>query len=137
VTARGVLTREFPPVVARMIPRLGSPFDHEVVTSARAIERALKPLGFDWHDVAAAVTAQASPTQYEQHRAESGEARQMRAWLTAILREPWPNAWTRGFVADLLRHRSLDKLSERQLTCIDRIIREAFDRGVRPGREAA
>lgn len=129
----------FPPVLARLIPRLGSPFDHEVVATARAIERTLKSQKLDWHDVAAAVTAQAPPTQfnYAPRRTESGKAQHMRSWLTAISRESWPNAWTAGFVADLLRRRSLDKLSERQLACIDRIIHEAFDRGVRPGREAA
>lgn len=139
MSTRGDLTREFPPVVARMIPRLGSPFDHEVVATARAIERALKPLGFDWHDVAAAVTAQAPPTQwdYEPHRTESGEARQMRAWLTAISRESWPNVWTAGFVTDLLRCSSLDGLTGKQAACVNRIIRQAQDRGVRPEREAS
>jgi hypothetical protein len=35
----------------------------EVVATARAIERTLKTQKLDWHDVAAAVTAQAPPTQ--------------------------------------------------------------------------
>jgi hypothetical protein len=81
------------------------------------------------------VSAQAPPTQwdYEPRRSES----EIRAWLTAISREDWINEWTAGFIASLLRRRRLDKLSERQLACINRIISEAFDRGVRPGREAA
>jgi hypothetical protein len=122
-----------------LIPRLGSPFDHEVVATARAIERTPKSQKLDWHDVAEAVTAQAPPTQwdYEPHRTESGEARQMRAWLQAISREPWLNAWTAGFVADLLRRPSLDGLSDKQMTCVNRIIRQAQDRGVRPARRAA
>jgi hypothetical protein len=108
---------------------------NEVVATARAIERALKPRKLDWHDVAAAVTALAPPAQCnsELRRTKS----EMRAWLMAISRENWVNEWTAGFVGSLLRRRSLDNLSERQLACIDRIIHEAFDRGVRPGREAA
>lgn len=62
---------------------------------------------------------------------------EMRAWLMVISREDWPNAWTAEFVSSLLRRRRLDKLSERQLACIERIIGEASKRGVRPGREAA
>jgi hypothetical protein len=48
------LSLAFPPVLARLIPRLGSPFDHEVLATARAIERTLKSQKLDWHDVAAA-----------------------------------------------------------------------------------
>jgi hypothetical protein len=139
VNARGAMTRDFPAALARMIPRLGSPFDHEVVATARAIERTLKPLGFDWHDVAAAMTAQAPPTQwdYEPQHHESGDAQQMRAWLTAISREDWLNAWTAGFVADLLRRSSLDGLTGKQTACVNRIIRQAYDRGVHVDRRAA
>jgi hypothetical protein len=61
----------------------------------------------------------------------------MRAWLTAISREDWINEWTAGFVSSLLRRRSLDNLTERQIACVSRIISEAFNRGVRPRREAA
>jgi hypothetical protein len=128
-----------PSVISRLIPRLGSPHDGEVVATARAIERVLKSEKRDWHDVAAAVTAQAPPTQgdYEPPRSESDDAQQMRAWLQAISCECWLNAWTAGFVSDLLRRPSLDGLSGKQTACVDRIIRQAYDRGVRPGREAA
>jgi hypothetical protein len=133
------MSGHFPPVLTRLIPRLGSSFDHEVVATARAIERTLKSEKLDWHDVAAAVTAQAPSTRrdYEPHRTESGEARQMRAWLIAISRESWPNVWTAGFVADLLRHDSLDGLTGKQTACVNRIIRQAYDRGVRVDRRAA
>jgi hypothetical protein len=124
------LSRAFPPILGALIPRLGSPFDGEVVATARAIERTLKSQKLDWHDVASAV-AQAAPPK--PRRTES----EMRAWLTAISREDWINEWTAEFVSSLLRRRSLDKLSERQLACIERIINEAFHRGVRPEREAA
>jgi hypothetical protein len=41
--------------IAKLIPRLGSTFDGEVVATSRAIERTLRSAGFDWHDLAAAV----------------------------------------------------------------------------------
>jgi hypothetical protein len=42
VTARGALTRDFPPVLARLIPRLGSSFDGEILATVKAIASALK-----------------------------------------------------------------------------------------------
>jgi hypothetical protein len=139
MNARGVMTRDFPPILARLIPRLGSPFDHEVVSTARAIERTLKSQKLDWHDVAAAVTAQAPPTQwdYESQRHESDVAAEMRMWLTAIACEDWPNEWTRSFITNVLARQSLDRLSKKQIACVENIIDEAYRRGVRPGREAA
>jgi hypothetical protein len=137
MNARGVMTRDFPPVLARLIPRLGSPFDHEVVATARAIERTLKTQRLDWHDVAAAVTAQAPPTQWDYERHESATAAEVGAWLEVISRETWPNDWTRSFIANILARRSLDSLSAKQRTCARDIIAEAYRRGVRVDRSAA
>jgi hypothetical protein len=128
-----------PPVLARLIPRLGSPYDGEIVATARAIERVLKSEKRDWHDLAAAVTAQAPPTQWdydEPYRTESDAAQHMRDWLISISRETWLNDWTAGFVSDLLSRDSLDRLTPKQAACVDRIIRQAQDRGVRPARGA-
>lgn len=74
-------------------------------------------------------TAQSPPAQwnYEPRRTEGDN---VRTWLTAISREDWVNEWTIEFIASLLQRRSLD-LSKRQLACMDRIIHEAFDRGMR------
>ena len=135
MSARGALTRAFPPVIARLIPRLGSPFDHEVTATARAIERSLKSRKLDWHDVAAAVTAQ--PPSRPASLAESDDAARMRIWLEAVSREPWPNDWTQKFIAGVLRRPSLDRLSKKQVAVVNNIIDEAHRRGVRPGREAA
>ena len=44
----------FPTQVSKLIPRLASDHDGEVVATARAIDRTLKAAGADWHDVAAA-----------------------------------------------------------------------------------
>jgi hypothetical protein len=126
-----------PPVISRLIPRLGSPHDGEVVATARAIQRSLKSQRLDWHDLAAVVTAQAPPTQWDYERHESATAAEVGAWLEAISCEDWPNSWTAGFVADLLRRDSLDGLTGKQTACVNRIIRQAYDRGVRPGRRAA
>ncbi len=43
--------------LGKLIPRLGSEFDGEVIATARAIERTLKAAGRDWHDLANALRA--------------------------------------------------------------------------------
>jgi hypothetical protein len=43
------------PTLGKLIPRLASTHDGEVVATARAIERLLKSNGGDWHDLAAAI----------------------------------------------------------------------------------
>jgi hypothetical protein len=126
----------FPPILARLIPRLASPFDHEVTATARAIERALKSQKLDWHDVAAAVTAQA-PRSGAPCVAESDDAARMRIWLEAVSREPWPNDWTQKFIAGVLGRPSLDRLSKKQVACANNIVAEAYRRGVRVDRSAA
>lgn len=126
----------FPPILARLIPRLGSPFDHEVTATARAIERSLKSQKLDWHDLADALTAPRS-LRWQPSRAESNESAEMRAWLEAVSREPWPNDWTQNFIAGVLRRPSLDRLSKKQVACINNIVAEAYRRGVRVARSAA
>jgi hypothetical protein len=133
------MNARLPPVISRLIPRLGSPFDHEVVATARAIERTLKSQKLDWHDVAEAVTAQSPLTRwdYKPRRTESAESAEIRDWLEAVSRESWPNDWTRSFITSVLARQSLDRLSKKQLAVVENIINEAFHRGVRPGRRAA
>jgi hypothetical protein len=128
--------RELPPVLARLIPRLGSPFDHEVLATARAIERSLRSNSLDWHDLTKALTAPA-PLLRQPSRAESAESAEMRAWLEAVSRESWPNSWTRSFITSVLARHSLDRLSKKQIACVDNIIGEAYRRGVRVDRRAA
>jgi hypothetical protein len=43
------------PKIGKLIPRLASTHDGEVVATARAIGRILRAAGSDWHDVAAAM----------------------------------------------------------------------------------
>ena len=44
---------KLPPAIAKLIPRLASDHDGEIVATARAMGRTLKAAGRDWHDVAA------------------------------------------------------------------------------------
>jgi hypothetical protein len=124
-----------PPVIARLIPRLSSPFDAERLATVAAIERALRAANCDWHDVASATTAPAQTGQPS--HVESNEASEMRAWLEAVSRESWPNDWTRSFITSVLAHQSFDRLSKKQIACVNNIVSEAYRRGVRADRSAA
>jgi hypothetical protein len=122
-----------PEIVAKLIPRLASPYDGEVVATARAVSRALQSAGCDWHDLAKTAAIPPPPPC----RAESDDATRMRAWPTAVSREPWPNDWTRKFIAGVLARPSLDYLSKKQVACANNIAAEAYRRGVRVDRSAA
>jgi hypothetical protein len=126
------MSRDFPPVLARLIPRLGSPFDHEVVATARAI---LKSQKFDWHDVAAAVTALALPPRGTREAPLWGylDSEERLQWLAALATEPELNPWSRSFVNSIAAQiKSGCRLSPKQLGCIDKILAAACRRGVRP-----
>jgi hypothetical protein len=134
--------RPLPPVVARLIPRLASPFDAEVVATARAIERALEAQKLDLHDLAAVVAGAPVPCGSSfawspPHRAESQESAEIRSWLEAVSLEDWINEWTQSFIANILSRQSLDRLSKKQLAVVNNIITEANRRGVRVDRRAA
>jgi hypothetical protein len=136
------LTRDFPPILARLIPRLASPFDAEVISTVRAIQRALEAQKLDLHDLAAVVAGAPVPcgSSYAwspPHRAESQESAEIRAWLTAVANEDWINDWTAGFIENILSRQSLDRLTKKQVAVINNIITEAHRRGVRPARRAA
>jgi hypothetical protein len=130
------MTRPLPPVIAQLLPRLGSNFDGEIIATAKAIERVLHSSSMDWHDLTRAITAPA-PLPRQPSRAESAESAEMRAWLEAVSRESWPNEWAQSFIISVLGRQSLDRLSKKQIACVNNIIAEAHRRGVRPGREAA
>jgi hypothetical protein len=118
----------FPPIIGRLIPRLASPFDPEVVATARAIERALAAHKLDLHDLARA-TCGADP--FTQNHDATPDARELRAWLEVISGQPWLSAWAAEFVVDLLARDTLDRLSAKQMKCAVRIVRQARARGVR------
>jgi hypothetical protein len=66
-----------PPVVENLIPRLASPYDAEVVATARALDRALKAEGFDLHDLArmAAAAPAHRDRDVEESESQNGFAR--------------------------------------------------------------
>jgi hypothetical protein len=128
------MSRDFPPVLARLIPRLGSSFDGEVLATARAIERTLKSQKLDWHDVAAAVTALPLPPRGTRENAPiwrylDNEKRLQ--WLAGLATEPGLDPWSRSFVK-AAQIKSGCRLSPKQLGCIDKILAAAWRRGVRP-----
>jgi hypothetical protein len=49
---------EVSPLISKLIPRLASEHDGEVVATVRAIERTLKAVGHDWHDLVLALQFQ-------------------------------------------------------------------------------
>jgi hypothetical protein len=55
--------------LALIVPRLGSPYDGEVIASARAIGRTLQSAGCDWHDLSAMiVTADRHDPEWHGHK---------------------------------------------------------------------
>jgi hypothetical protein len=52
------------PQIGKMIPRLASEYDGEVVATVRAIERTLKAAGRDWHDLAKALDPPLAPSDW-------------------------------------------------------------------------
>jgi hypothetical protein len=129
-----------PEIVAKLIPRLASNHDGEVIATARAIDRTLKADRLDWHDLTRALTAGSLPQRSGYSppaRAESAEATRMRMWLETVAREPWPNDWTQKFITGVLARQSLDQLSKKQAACANNIVAEAYRRGVRVDRGAA
>jgi hypothetical protein len=51
------MTRPLPPVIAQLLPRLGSNFDGEIIATVKAIQRVLHSSSMDWHDLTKAITA--------------------------------------------------------------------------------
>lgn len=63
------MTLSAAPRIAKLLPRLASSHDAEVVATARAIERTLKASGQDWHDLAREIGHPAPATVISAHRA--------------------------------------------------------------------
>jgi hypothetical protein len=55
------------PTLSKLIPRLGSNHDGEVVATVRAIERVLKSAGRDLHDLAACLGGPAQDADWRQN----------------------------------------------------------------------
>lgn len=111
------------PKLARLIPRLASDKDGEVIATARAIGRQLARAGADWHDLAQRLTAapealeDAGPHVFSDYRAavrwilehDAGElterdrdfCRDMARILTRWPPRPKQARWIRGLVERL------------------------------------
>ena len=90
-------------LLRKLIPRLASTHDGEVVATARAIERTLCGAGADWHDLAAAI---AVPGAGGPHLLDIAERL---AGLNHL------NGWETKFTRDMLRLlRAGARLTEKQ-----------------------
>ncbi len=81
-------------LLSKLIPRLASVHDGEVVATARAIERTLSGAGADWHDLAAAIAGRAPPTTDRMRLADMAEKL---AGLDHL------NGWEMKFTRDMVR----------------------------------
>lgn len=111
-----------PPVVRKLIPRLASPFDGEVVATVHAMIRALATDGFDLHDLAK--MADAAPVHRDRDADESPYAKKVRASLKeALAEEFWLSEWEIEFIGSVLDRPNLDLLSEKQAAVVKKIMR--------------
>jgi hypothetical protein len=118
------------PVLAqKLIPRLASTHDGEVVATARALERVLRAEGFDWHDLAR--MAASAPLLRDRDLPESEYAKRVRSRLKEASLEDWLDSWSSDFLDSILQLRNLDMLSEKQTACVNKILRRASARQTR------
>jgi Bifunctional DNA primase/polymerase, N-terminal len=125
------MSRDFPPILAKLLPLLSSPHDGEVVASARAIERILKSEKRDWHDIVRALPMLAPPPRGAREGAPplwcylDSEGRLQ--WLAALASEPGLNPWSREFAASIaVQVRAGGRLTPKQIACLDKILAAAW-----------
>ena len=108
--------------IAKLFPRLGSPFDGEIVATATAIQKALTAADRDWHDLTAALVSEQAASQQitgtSSHREIGGE--QLLVLCESILaRAYWLNPRAKEFLHDMqVRALGHDRvfLTEKQLS---------------------
>ncbi len=117
--------------IAKIIPRLASKHDGEVVASVRAIERILAQEGHDWHVLAALIENGGKPLQAA---FTSTSARSWRhlpdAWRAHLLSQLMSAAdlsdWEQQFLTSIARQFSRGfSLSDKQAEIIDRLAARA------------
>ena len=70
------------PKLAKLVPRLASDADAEIVSSVRAIDRVLRGAGFDWHDLTDALTpALPPPRPARQRQRPEPQGKRPQTWL--------------------------------------------------------
>lgn len=77
------------PMLSKLIPRLATDHDGEVVATVRAIQRTLKAAGLDFHDLAGALTKSTRPSWAEEDRAtaEPEDWRELVRWCANRVRQ--------------------------------------------------
>jgi len=128
------------PKLTKLIPLLDSDKDGEVVATARAIGRALKQAGADFHDLADAISftapAQRSPKQPQPPRTPTwAHVDNPQNFLGQIKTEPWLSAWESEFVTSIraqLAGFMPREPSPKQRAVLDRLVRRAVEHGVQP-----
>ncbi len=140
---RQALSPQIADKIARIIPRLASTFDHEIVSCAKAIDRTLRRADLDWHDLANCITESGIDRPRPNHRwhpAEDEPVAPLWGELDFNGRVEWLNAldgyhglteWEGEFVASIAS-RQFQSLSHKQVLILNRLISRAFSRGVRP-----
>ncbi|TLG75154.1 hypothetical protein [Methylocystis sp. B8] len=141
--------------LAAILPRLASNHDGEVVATARAIDRTLKSVGADWHDLTEAFTRGAAVIIIRDRKAAKPEPKPSSrkppprsapswdslslagriAWLTICAEKACLSPWEQSFAESILvslRDDPYRPLSPKQKGICDRIIRSAFNFGFRP-----
>jgi hypothetical protein len=103
------------PKLVRLIPRLASNHDGEIVATVKAIGRVLESSGLDFHDLAHAVS-HAPPPRWRELESEQ-------AAIDICLTHPQAlNDWERRFLAGIA---SQDfALSPRQCAVLDQMVRK-------------
>jgi hypothetical protein len=100
--------------IANLILRLSSPFDGEVVAAARALDRALRSTGRDWHELVDVLTRPV----LEPPPARPPALYEIAIWLSDCGRL---NAWECEFIPSVLsRLRAGMNLTEKQEHCLRR-----------------
>lgn len=131
--------------LTKLIPRLASDHDGEVVATARAIGRTLTNAGLDFHALAGAlqepepkvlVVYRDRPVATPQPPTLATLSHHERlAWLAAMAASGTLTAWEQVFVADLhQQHRCRPDrgLTVKQRRSLDLILASSWMKGVRP-----
>lgn len=107
----------------KLIPRLGTDADGEIIATVRAIGRALQSNGCDWHDLAAAVKGEARPPR----RKPSNELHRMALWLMQNALDQLSDH-SRDFVATMALKLARQKPTAKQ----ERYLRDLYEQNCGP-----
>ena len=121
--------------VCKLIPRLASNHDGEVVATARAIERTLKAAKEDWHSLVSVLNGSGKSSKRalpeEPPVWEELTAGERLAWLFLLTGDFEGSPWETEFLGSILdQYRRRGRLSEKQIVYVDKILTKAFLQGL-------